>query len=118
MKPVQGPAWRVHFIDRHHGVEYAKLDRQFLGMMRLNARLRLREEELLNALVPEALDHAIIVYRNATLYAFNCRGESIESTTPSRQTTLARVMIEAESEPLMRRHADTIANAIRTELGA
>jgi phosphoglucosamine mutase len=30
---------------------------------------------------------------------------------------LARVMIEAESEPLMRRHADTIANAIRTELG-
>ena len=31
---------------------------------------------------------------------------------------LARVMIEAESEPLMRHHADTIAQAIRTELGA
>jgi phosphoglucosamine mutase len=31
--------------------------------------------------------------------------------------TLARVMIEAESEPLMRHHADTIAAAIRTELG-
>ena len=31
---------------------------------------------------------------------------------------LARVMIEAESEPLMRHHADTIANAIRSELGA
>jgi phosphoglucosamine mutase len=31
---------------------------------------------------------------------------------------LARVMIEAESEHLMRHHADTIANAIRTELGA
>ncbi|MBS1820477.1 MAG: phosphoglucosamine mutase, partial [Acidobacteria bacterium] len=30
---------------------------------------------------------------------------------------LARVMIEAESEPLMRLHADTIANAIRAELG-
>jgi phosphoglucosamine mutase len=30
---------------------------------------------------------------------------------------LARVMIEAESEPLMRRHADAIANAIRAELG-
>src|SRR6266702_3845372 len=30
---------------------------------------------------------------------------------------LARVMIEAESEPLMHHHADTIANAIRTELG-
>jgi phosphoglucosamine mutase len=30
---------------------------------------------------------------------------------------LARVMIEAESEPLMRHHADTIAAAIRTELG-
>jgi phosphoglucosamine mutase len=30
---------------------------------------------------------------------------------------LARVMIEAESEPLMRYHADTIANAIRAELG-
>jgi len=30
---------------------------------------------------------------------------------------LARVMIEAESEPLMRHHAGTIANAIRTELG-
>jgi phosphoglucosamine mutase len=30
---------------------------------------------------------------------------------------LARVMIEAESEPLMRRHADTIAGAIRSELG-
>jgi phosphoglucosamine mutase len=30
---------------------------------------------------------------------------------------LARVMIEAESELLMRHHADTIANAIRTELG-
>jgi phosphoglucosamine mutase len=30
---------------------------------------------------------------------------------------LARVMIEAESESLMRHHADTIANAIRTELG-
>ncbi|GGA75729.1 phosphoglucosamine mutase [Edaphobacter acidisoli] len=31
---------------------------------------------------------------------------------------LARVMIEAESEPLMRHHADSIANAIRSELGA
>jgi phosphoglucosamine mutase len=31
--------------------------------------------------------------------------------------SLARVMIEAESEPLMRHHADTIANAIRAELG-
>ncbi len=30
---------------------------------------------------------------------------------------LARVMIEAESEPLMRHHADTIASAIRNELG-
>jgi phosphoglucosamine mutase len=30
---------------------------------------------------------------------------------------LARVMIEAESEPLMRHHAETIAAAIRTELG-
>jgi phosphoglucosamine mutase len=30
---------------------------------------------------------------------------------------LARVMIEAESEPRMRHHANTIANAIRTELG-
>src|SRR5580704_2930171 len=30
---------------------------------------------------------------------------------------LARVMIEAESEPLMRHHADSIADAIRTELG-
>jgi phosphoglucosamine mutase len=26
-------------------------------------------------------------------------------------------MIEAESEPLMRHHADTIADAIRAELG-
>lgn len=31
---------------------------------------------------------------------------------------LARVMIEAESEEAMRRHADAIASAIRTELGA
>jgi phosphoglucosamine mutase len=31
---------------------------------------------------------------------------------------LARVMIEAESEAAMRRHADAIADAIRTELGA
>lgn len=31
---------------------------------------------------------------------------------------LARVMIEAESEEAMRRHADRIANAIREELGA
>jgi phosphoglucosamine mutase len=31
---------------------------------------------------------------------------------------LARVMIEAESETLMHHHATTIANAIRTELGA
>lgn len=31
---------------------------------------------------------------------------------------LARVMIEAESEPMMRHHADTIAGAIRAELGA
>jgi phosphoglucosamine mutase len=30
---------------------------------------------------------------------------------------LARVMIEAESEPLMRHHAEAIANAIRAELG-
>jgi phosphoglucosamine mutase len=30
---------------------------------------------------------------------------------------LARVMIEAESEEAMRRHADTIADAIRRELG-
>ena len=32
--------------------------------------------------------------------------------------TLARVMIEAESEEAMRRHADAIAAAIRAELGA
>jgi phosphoglucosamine mutase len=31
---------------------------------------------------------------------------------------LARVMIEAEDEAAMRRHADTIAAAIRSELGA
>jgi phosphoglucosamine mutase len=31
---------------------------------------------------------------------------------------LARVMIEAESEEAMRRHAEAIAQAIRTELGA
>jgi phosphoglucosamine mutase len=31
---------------------------------------------------------------------------------------LARVMIEAESEPLMHHHANAIASAIRTELGA
>ena len=31
---------------------------------------------------------------------------------------LARVMIEAESEEAMRRHADAIAAAIRNELGA
>jgi phosphoglucosamine mutase len=30
---------------------------------------------------------------------------------------LARVMIEAESEPLMRHHAGAIAEAIRAELG-
>jgi len=30
---------------------------------------------------------------------------------------LARVMIEAESEELMRKHADAIAEAIRSELG-
>jgi phosphoglucosamine mutase len=30
---------------------------------------------------------------------------------------LARVMIEAESESAMRRHADSIADAIRAELG-
>ncbi len=30
---------------------------------------------------------------------------------------LARVMIEAESEPLMRHHSEAIANAIRAELG-
>ncbi len=30
---------------------------------------------------------------------------------------LARVMIEAESEEAMRRHADAIASAIRLELG-
>jgi phosphoglucosamine mutase len=30
---------------------------------------------------------------------------------------LCRVMIEAESEPLMRHHANTIADAIRAELG-
>jgi len=32
--------------------------------------------------------------------------------------TLARVMVEAESEEAMRRHADAIAEAIRAELGA
>ena len=31
--------------------------------------------------------------------------------------TLARVMIEADSETAMRRHADAIANAIRMEIG-
>ena len=31
---------------------------------------------------------------------------------------LARVMIEAESEALMRLHAEAIASAIRAELGA
>jgi phosphoglucosamine mutase len=32
--------------------------------------------------------------------------------------TLARVMIEAESDEAMRKHADAIADAIRHELGA
>jgi phosphoglucosamine mutase len=32
--------------------------------------------------------------------------------------TLARVMIEAESEVAMQKHADAIAEAIRKELGA
>ena len=31
--------------------------------------------------------------------------------------SLCRVMIEAESEPLMRHHAEAIAHAIRNELG-
>jgi phosphoglucosamine mutase len=31
---------------------------------------------------------------------------------------LARVMIEAEDESIMRHHAEAIANAIRAELGA
>ena len=34
-----------------------------------------------------------------------------------RHRSSGRVMIEAESEPLMRHHADTIAAAIRTEIG-
>jgi phosphoglucosamine mutase len=56
--------------------------------------------------------------------AFAIRAAEIELADSGRVVirysgteALARVMIEAESEPLMRHHADTIADAIRAELG-
>jgi hypothetical protein len=40
------------------------------------------------------------------------------ASAPETRVAIARVMIEAESEPLICPHTDTIANAIRTEMGA
>jgi len=92
---MQSPPRYVHFINGLHGIEYAELDRQLLGMVRLNTRLRLRKEELFEALMPKTLDRATIIYRIAWLYAINSTGISqipkadYNSPMPTHQTTLA-----------------------------
>jgi hypothetical protein len=68
LKQVQLPASDIHRLWRLGSIQKRELPLQLDSMAWLNAALRPRQEELLDALVPEALDRPLIVYRNATLY--------------------------------------------------
>jgi hypothetical protein len=62
------PARPPHILNSNRFIQNIKLNRKPGRMLRLNPRLRSRLKELLYTLMPETLDHATIVYRNATLY--------------------------------------------------
>ena len=63
---VTFPARHLHILDTDRLIQNVKLHRKPRCMLRLNPRLRSRLKELLNAFMPEALDHKTIVYRDYT----------------------------------------------------
>lgn len=64
------PARPLHILNSDCIIQNVELNGKPCRVLWLNACLGAGLEELLDALVPEALDHATIVYRNATLYDF------------------------------------------------
>jgi hypothetical protein len=67
MQSMAFPTRHLHILDPDCLIQNVKLYCKSLSVFRLNPRLRSRLEELLNALMPEALDHKTIVYRDYTL---------------------------------------------------
>ena len=63
------PSRPLHILKSNRIIQNVKLHSKARRMFRLDAGLRAGLKEPLNALVPEAPDHAMSVYRNATLYA-------------------------------------------------
>jgi hypothetical protein len=56
---MQPPAGRVHVLLGFGVVQRSQLQAQFVRMLRLNLRFRSGFEELLDTLMPEALDHPV-----------------------------------------------------------
>ena len=82
MQSVTFPAWPLHILKSNRIIQNVKLHSKACRVLRLDAGLRSRFKEPLNALVPETLDHTMSVYRNATLYAFIL--ENAQPHTPHR----------------------------------
>jgi hypothetical protein len=76
-------------------------------VLRLNACLRASLEEPLDALVPEALDHATIVYRNATLYDFILTERMVQSGSAGWQgRRIEQVLPGHPAEPSIMAHGN------------
>jgi len=67
---MASPARPLHILGSSRIIQNVELNSKPCRVFRLNACLRASLEEPLDALVPEAPNHATIVYRNATLYDF------------------------------------------------
>ncbi len=96
------------------------LARSGKGIDELTADLKVYPQVIVNVKVREKKPFESIPSIAATIHAAE---EELKDTGRvvirySGTETLARVMIEAESEEAMRRNADAIADAIRAELGA
>jgi hypothetical protein len=63
MQRVQLPTWSIHVFCRLRPIQLKELNRQFCGMRRLDSSFASGREELLDASVPEALNHAYSVAR-------------------------------------------------------
>lgn len=63
---MQSPAWHVHIHGRFREIQKLKPVRQSFRVRRINTSLAPRFEELLNARVPEALDHPLSVAHHAS----------------------------------------------------
>lgn len=91
------------------GESLAELKKDLKVFPQVIVNVRVREKTAL-----ESLPSVMLAIREADV---ELEGNGRVVVRYSGTEALARVMIEAESEPVMRRHADRIADAIRAELG-